>query len=333
MNSDQAGSILNFPFQLYWMTFGAALISTALVMPIWRRWCLKHDWVDHPGGRKDHGEPITLAGGLGVFTGMLLTTIAGILVVRFALLNPQADQALLYGLNRRAIPLAAIFGGAMGMMLLGWLDDRRELKAAQKFAGQLIIALLVAIAGVRATLFVPSLAFSYVLTVVWIVTVTNALNFLDNMNGLAGGIGAIASGWFAVAAIGEGQYLVALLALLTCGALLGFLPYNFPRATVFLGDAGSHLVGFLLAVLAILPRFYSSQHPEPLAVLSPLAVLAVPLVDLGMVVILRSQRGLPFWIGDQNHCSHRLVRAGFTRTQAVLILWVAGALCGLVVLI
>ena len=102
---------------------------------------------------------------------------------------------------------------------------------------------LVAVAGVRITLFVPSVLFSYAVTVLWLVTVTNAFNFMDNMNGLSAGVGAIAAGWFAVAAASHGQYLVALLALLVCGALVGYLPFNFPRATVFAsaGDAAHWL--------------------------------------------------------------------------------------------
>jgi UDP-GlcNAc:undecaprenyl-phosphate GlcNAc-1-phosphate transferase len=186
---------------------------------------------------------------------------------------------------------------------------------------------------VRITLFVPSLVFSYAITVLWILTLTNAFNFLDNMNGLCGGLGAIAAAWFATAAMRQGQYLVALLALLVCGALLGFLPFNFPRASVFLGDAGSHLVGYLMAVLAVLPHFYSTKHPSPLAVLSPLAILAVPLLDLASVVVIRWRHGKPFWIGDNNHLSHRLVRRGCSRANAVAVLWLAGALSGALVLL
>lgn len=175
------------------------------------------------------------------------------------------------------------------MVLLGVWDDKVELGAGIKFAGQTLIALLVAAAGVRITVFVPSVAFSYAITVLWILTVINAFNFMDNMNGLCPGLGAIGAAGFAIIAAGHGQYLVALLALLACGALLGFLPYNYPRATAFLGDAGSHLVGYLLAVLAILPHFYSAKHPQPLAILSPLLVLAVPLADMAWVVVLRTR--------------------------------------------
>jgi UDP-GlcNAc:undecaprenyl-phosphate/decaprenyl-phosphate GlcNAc-1-phosphate transferase len=151
---------------------------------------------------------------------------------------------------------------------------------------------------------------------------------MDNMNGLCAGLGIISSWCFAIVAAVAGQYLVALLALLACGALLGFLPSNFPRASAFLGDAGSHLVGYLLAVLAILPHFFTSDNPRPLAVLTPLLILAVPLVDLVWVVLLRWRRGRPFYVGDTNHLSHRLVQRGLTPTRAVLLIWLLAAVCG-----
>ena len=111
-------------------------------------------------------------------------------------------------------------------------------------------------------------------------------------------------------------------------SLIGFLPWNFPHARAFLGDAGSHLVGYLLAVMAILPHFYTKQEPHQLAVLAPLLVLAIPLLDLAQVSLFRTLNQKPFWIGDTNHLSHRLVRAGLSRTQAVLVLWLAAALVG-----
>ena len=112
------------------------------------------------------------------------------------------------------------------------------------------------------------------------------------------------------------------------------MPYNFPRARAFLGDAGSHLLGYLLAVLAILPHFYTTRHPRRWAVLIPLLVLAVPLLDLVWVVVLRWRLGRPFYEGDTNHLSHRLVRLGFSPTRAVLVIWsVAAAVGGLAFLI
>src|SRR5207253_5069967 len=117
-----------------------------------------------------------------------------------------------------------------------------------------------------------------------------------------------------------------------CGALLAFLPYNFPKASSFLGDAGSHLVGYLLAVLAILPHFYPRNVENKWAVLSPLVILAVPLFDMVWVVALRTKIGQPFWVGDTNHISHRLVRRGFSKTTAVVLIWLLAVACAAVAL-
>ncbi len=217
------------------------------------------------------------------------------------------------------------------MLVVGVLDDKHELRPGRKFIGQFLVALLVAVSGIRITLFVPNLLFSYAVTILWIITVINAFNFMDNMNGLCVGLGAISSWYFAMSAAASGQYLVGLIAFLTSGALLGFLPYNFPRAVAFLGDGGSHLVGFLLSVLAILPHFYTRLHPRRWAVLIPLIILAVPLLDLVYVVVLRWRLKQPFYQGDTNHLSHRLVRLGLTRTTAVLLIWCGAALFGLLV--
>lgn len=326
---------MTFPLNLYVASLVGAFLASFLSLPLWRAGCLRRGLVDDPGNRKIHETPIPLAGGFAVMTGILLPL--AIAALGLLLLPPDApvpgwgdaDLARIdYGFGARRVQLGAILLGLVGMLVLGWLDDRHELRPLPKFAGQILIATLVAAAGVRVTLFVPSLAFSYAVTVLWIVGLTNALNFLDNMNGLCAGIGAIAAGFFAVAAARHGQYLVGALALLGTGAFLGFLPWNYPRATAFLGDAGSHVAGFLLSVLAILPSFYSEQHPNRIAVLSPLLVLAVPLADLASVVVIRARLGRPPWIGDNNHFSHRLVRAGLPRPRAVAVLWIAALASG-----
>lgn len=284
--------------------------------------------MDDPGERKIHFSPIPLSGGFAVMTGIAFPIISAAVFIYFASPDTKTFALLRYGLGKRGLELGAIFLGAIGMLLLGWIDDKHELSAKKKFAGQFFIALLVAAAGVRITLFVPNVLFSYAITILWILTVTNAFNFMDNMNGLCTGVGLIGAWYFGLSAAAAGQYLVAILAFVTSGALLGFLPYNFPKASAFLGDAGSHLVGFLLAVLAILPHFYTPQNQRTLAVLRPLLILAVPLADLVSVVILRWRMGKPFYIGDNNHFSHQLVRRGFNPLRAVLVLWLVAALLG-----
>ena len=311
--------------------YSAACLSAAgaaaASVPFWRRWCLKNGVMDDPGHRKIHASPIPLAGGMAVMTGLLAALLAG-LAVAFAASRLSVAALFEYGFRVRAVQLLSLTAGAFGMLLIGLRDDKTELKPPVKFAAQLVVALVVAAAGMRVTLFVHSLVFSYVITALWILTVVNAFNFMDNMNGLCGGLGIIGAGWLGLIAAGRGQFDVAAIAFLSAGALLGFLPFNFPRATAFLGDAGSHLTGYLLAVLGILPHYYTRKHPHPLAVLTPLLVLAVPLGDLLWVVLLRWKNGRPFYIGDTSHLSHRLVRRGFTPAGAVVLIWLLAAAAG-----
>ena len=336
---------MKFPFNVYLLAAVSACVTVLATLPLWRKWCLRTGLVDAPGHRKIHDQPIPLAGGLAVMTGLLVPTLLACLGLwwhssggnaadssalsgaaaqhfdQVTLLDPKAAFLLQYGLGRRAIELAAILLGAVGILLVGWLDDKHELRPKAKFAGQFIVAALVAASGVRITLFVPNIIFSYVITILWILTIINAFNFMDNMNGLCAGLGAIAAYNFAIIAAAGGQYLVGLIAFLTFGALLGFLPYNFPRARAFLGDGGSHLVGYLMAVLAILPHFYTPRYQRRWAVLIPLLILAIPLADMTWVVLRRWRIGQPFYEGDTNHLSHRLVRRGLTQWQAVLLIW------------
>jgi UDP-GlcNAc:undecaprenyl-phosphate GlcNAc-1-phosphate transferase len=330
-----------FPFNVYLISFLGAFFMTALSLPFWRRWTPRLGMVDDPGHRKIHQHPVPLAGGLAVLSGLIVTlTLAAAIFLwhqastsntpgalfSFTGIKPYTFDLLAYGLTHRLLQLGAILLGAIGMLALGALDDRRDLAPLPKFAGQLAIATLVAASGVRITLFIDNALFSYLVTILWILTITNATNFIDNMNGLCTGLGLIASWAFAWTAAHHGQYLVAAIGFLVCGALLGFLPFNFPRASVFLGDAGSHLIGYLLAILAILPHFYANSHPHRLAVLKPILILGVIFADLLSVLWIRWRLHKPFYLGDQNHFSHRLTRRGLSHSTSVLLLWLAAAL-------
>jgi UDP-GlcNAc:undecaprenyl-phosphate/decaprenyl-phosphate GlcNAc-1-phosphate transferase len=319
---------MNFPFNFFLAAFTGAFAISLAALPLWRGCCLRVNLVDDPGHRKIHATPVPLAGGFAVLTGILVPLLLGGLLLKLGLIKFSTTAAIVHGLDRRAMELGVIAAGAVAITLLGWLDDRHELKALPKLLGQILIAFAVASACKRITLFVHSEVFSYAITVLWLLTVINAFNFMDNMNGLCAGVGALGAFFFALIAAANGEYLVALTGFLMCGALLGFLPWNFPHARAFLGDAGSHLVGYLLAIMAILPHFYNKQHQRPLAVLAPLLVLAVPLADLAQVTVFRTLHRQPFWLGDTNHLSHRLHRAGLNRTRSVLLLWLAATLAG-----
>ena len=321
---------MTFPFNFFIAAFLGAFATSLMALPVWRKWCLRIKLVDDPGHRKIHRSPVPLAGGFAVLTGILLPLAVGGVLLKLGFAKISSAGLIVHGIDRRALELAVLALGAVAITLLGWLDDRHELKALPKFIGQILIALAVAAACKRITLFVHSEIFSYAVTILWLLTVINAFNFMDNMNGLCAGVGAIGAFIFALIAAANGEYLVAITGFLMCGALVGFLPWNFPDARAFLGDAGSHLVGYLLAVMAILPHFYNKQNQHPLAVLAPLFVLAVPLLDLAQVSIFRTLNQKPFWIGDTNHLSHRLTRLGLNRTRAVLLLWLFAAVIGAV---
>jgi len=329
-----------FPFNVYLLAILSAFVIAFTSVRLWEKFCLRSGLVDEPGHRKIHDRSIPLAGGLAIITGLLVPTILARLFLllqahlgQLALLNPNSTFLLMHGLERRHTELGGILIGALGMLVLGILDDKHELKPAMKFAGQLLIAFVVAASGLRITLFVPNPLFHYAITILWILTIINAFNFMDNMNGLCAGLAAIGSWYFAMIAAADGQYLVAIIAFLTFGALLGFLPYNFPNARAFLGDSGSHLVGYLLAVLAILPHFYTVRHPRRWAVLIPILVLGIPLLDMAQVVLVRWRLGKPFYQGDTNHLSHRLVQIGWSKSKTVEVLWLAAALLGALALL
>ena len=325
---------MTFPFNFFLAAFAGAFLTTLLALPLWRKWCLRTNLLDDPRDGKNYDAPkihsgaIPLAGGFAVLTGILLPLGVGAILLKLGIVKISAAGLIVHGIDRRALELAVLAFGAIDITIIGWWDDKHELKPLAKFICQFLIAAFVAVACKRITLFVHSEIFSYVITILWILTVVNAFNFMDNMNGLCAGLGAIGAFIFALIAAANGEYLVAITGFLMCGALVGFLPWNFPNAKAFLGDAGSHLVGYLLAVMAILPHFYTKQNPRPFAVLAPLFVLAIPLIDIAQVSFLRTLNKKPFWIGDTNHLSHRLTRLGMSRTRAVLLLWLIAAIIG-----
>jgi UDP-GlcNAc:undecaprenyl-phosphate GlcNAc-1-phosphate transferase len=230
------------------------------------------------------------------------------------------NTSFVAGTQSKLAPLLAIASGAALMLILGAVDDKYDLKARTKILAQIGIAILVGSTGVRITMFVDNLVFSYLVTILWMLTVVNAFNIMDNMNGLCSGLAAIAALAFALSSAILGHYLVASLSLAIAGAYLGFLPHNFPQARSFLGDSGSHLTGYLMAQLAVLPHFYSDDSSTHWAITKPLVILAIPLIDMILVIIIRIRLRQPIWIGDNNHLSHRLVKLGLSQTTAVLVI-------------
>jgi UDP-GlcNAc:undecaprenyl-phosphate GlcNAc-1-phosphate transferase len=225
--------------------------------------------------------------------------------------------------------LGAILLGASLVAATGLFDDRRGLSPYVKLGMQALAASIVIFAGVRVESATPWFAVNIVLTVVWIVGITNALNLLDNMDGLAAGVATISGGFFLLLAAGSGQILVASLAAAIAGASLGYLRFNFlAPARIFMGDAGSLFLGFILAVLGIKLHF----DKEPVVTwLIPILVLGIPIFDTTLVVVSRLRRHLnPLTTPGKDHLSHRLVLAGLSSRESVLVIHMIGGMLGMV---
>ena len=278
---------------------GVTLVATPLAMVIAKRYGI----LDRPGERKVHLEPTPYLGGSAIVAG---------LVVAAVLTGSTAQQALVIG------------AGAIVVFALGLIDDVRGLGPTVRAGTEAVVAAALWIAHVRAGLFgVPVL--DLLLTVAWIVVITNAVNLLDNMDGLASGVTAIAATAYFVIAASEGNYYVGSLAIGLAGASVGFLRYNFPPARIFLGDAGSLLLGYLLAVIALLIDMNLS-NPIARAGVQAL-ILGVPVFDTALVVISRRRAGRPVLVGGKDHSSHRLTLRGLSGRQVAVALYTAQALC------
>jgi len=315
---------------------GPFLVSVAATYGI-RAWARRTEFVDRPGGHKRHEAPVALGGGVALVISILSPLLAGsgiAWILHYQGSDPTWLPSLLrIHLDGMASKFPSVFGIAVGAMILhvmGLRDDRRPLGSIPKLVVQFLVAALIAgPLGIRAVEALPT-PLSFAITVFWIVLITNAFNFLDNMDGLSAGVAAIAAAIFAVTAARSGQVFVPVMACVVVGGLLGFLVYNFSPATIFMGDAGSLPLGFLMSVVTILTTFYDpSKDLTPLGVVVPVVVLAVPLYDVLSVVVHRIRAGESPLRGDWRHFSHRLVKRGMTPRGAVLTIYLATAATGL----
>jgi UDP-GlcNAc:undecaprenyl-phosphate GlcNAc-1-phosphate transferase len=207
--------------------------------------------------------------------------------------------------------------GASLSLCLGLVDDARALTPAVKFLGQIAAALVLAACGIRIH-FVQEAWLSVVLTVLWVVAISNALNFVDIMDGLAAGVAGIAALGFFVFSMQAGRHNDSIVAAALAGACLGFLFFNFTPARVYMGDAGSLFLGFTLAAIALNENYSKTNL---VAVLSPVLMLALPLFDVLLMTVIRLRKGIPPWRGSPDHIPLRLRALGLSKTAVVLILY------------
>jgi UDP-GlcNAc:undecaprenyl-phosphate/decaprenyl-phosphate GlcNAc-1-phosphate transferase len=288
---------------LYGFAFLIPLLVVLLAAPVAGAVARRLGVIDEPGERKAHLEATPYLGGAAVAVG---------LVVAGSILGSTTQQA------------AALGAGAIAIFLLGLVDDVRGLKPTTKVAVEAVVAVALWFGHVRAGFF-DIAALDLALTVGWIVVVTNAVNLIDNMDGIASGVTAIASlAYFAIAAP-NGDYLVAGFAAALAGASGGFLRHNFPPARIFLGDAGSLLLGFLLASLGLLLDL--QVESDLVRIGAQVLILGVPVFDTAFVVVSRLRGRRPVTVGGTDHSSHRLLGAGLSRRQVALVLYGAQAVC------
>ena len=288
----------------------ASGLVSFIATPILRNLAQRFNFVDNPQARKVHARPMPMLGGVAIYLGL--------------------SVAMIVGGNSSFVELLGILGGATVMTLFGLWDDRVTLGPLPKLLGQFLASAILIAAGVQIRLF-ASQALNVAITLVWVVGISNALNFQDNMDGLAAGLATVSSGFFFILAIVEGLGLVATLAAATLGACVGFLYYNFNPASLFMGDAGSQLLGFILAVLGMKLQFVG--RPLGATWMIPIVVLGVPIFDTTLVVISRLRRRIHIYEGGKDHTSHRFVSVfGMTHARSVMSLYLVAAALGLTAL-
>lgn len=284
--------------------FPAMIAGFAAVIgftPLTKRLALQWGVLDQPSTRKVHQTPTPLLGGLAIY---------GALVLALVFFSPPFYL----------VELGAILAGITWLVLVGFVDDRRGMQPLVKMGGQGIAGIVVIAAGIHARIF-PYDILNYSMTLFWIISIINALNFQDNMDGLAAGITAITSSFFFVMAVREELSLVSSLAAALAGASVGFLLYNFNPATTFMGDMGSMVLGFLLSVLAIKLDFDVPGDRQVITWMVPVVVLGLPIFDAALVVFTRLREHRSPMQGGKDHTSHRLVSLGLSQRMAVLTLY------------
>lgn len=287
--------------------FLSFLLSLGLVPGV--RWLsFKTGKIARPRKDRWHNRPTPTLGGIGIYLAFMAAVLAASAISGDWL---QARWELLAG-------AALIFG-------LGLWDDFRPLSPPAKMVGQILAAAIIVSSG-RVIDFFPWGFANVILTFFWLVGITNAINLLDNMDGLAGGIAAIAAGFLAYFFwTGDSPFLM-LVSLALAGSILGFLVFNFPPARIFMGDSGSLLLGFTLAALAVSHRPRASDVLSVMGV--PVMLFLLPILDTGLVTITRLLRGQSPAQGGADHTSHRLIAFGLNERQAVLALYGVGVISG-----
>ena len=299
-------------FSEYLALFFTALIFVGVLTPLVRKVALRIEILDAPTeSHKTHKEAIPYLGGVAIIIGTCLTTYLAIFV---------SEQASALSLASAVLIPAVLMG------VIGLVDDIKKLSPWPRFIAQNLFGLVIAVILIAtSTLGSPTgnTLIDVLITIIWIVGITNSINFFDNVDGGASGTVAISSLFLFFLSLQGGQYAIAALSLVLTGATTGFLLWNKPPARIYMGDAGALFLGILIATLTL--RFDPNPINLSASFALPILLLAVPILDTSVAVISRLRRRISPFQGGQDHLSHRLMRAGLSKRQAVLSLWLISA--------
>jgi UDP-GlcNAc:undecaprenyl-phosphate GlcNAc-1-phosphate transferase len=300
----------------YFLLFVISYLFVGVLTPVMRRIAIATDVVDRPNSsHKSHKNPVPYLGGVAIIIGVITVSYSASLFSEFTTSTFWLATSVL--------------GPALLLGLIGLWDDIKNLPplprfVAQTFAGVFTASILIITDNMGNP--TGSSVFDSIITVFWIVGICNSINFFDNLDGGAAGTVAISSIVLAYLALSGDQYLIAALSTVTAGATLGFLVWNKSPAKIYMGDAGALFLGVLLATLTV--RFQPNAQTQVASYLIPIFLLAMPILDTTVAVISRIKRGLSPFQGGQDHLSHRLIRAGYSRRSAAFSLWGLSALFG-----
>lgn len=325
--------------------FIVALVTTYLLTPRVRQWAIRMGVMDIPDARRVHTEPIPRWGGLAIYVGVVVGMLAGLL--RLYLLAPS-DEVFL----GRAFQFIGLLLVGTGVLLVGMLDDKRPLSALVQMGFLLLAGLVVQLFGVQIegisvplggkfdqARWIPLGVWSIPLTALWIFIISKTMDTIDGLDGLAAGVSAIAAFALALMALQAADmlnqpypnWLIAITAAAIAGAAGGFLRYNFNPARIFMGTGGAQFLGFMLGGLSVIGAFKTATA---FAIVIPILVFGLPLLDAGLAVVRRALTGQPIHMPDKKHIHHQLLERGLTQRQTVLILYgIAAAMAIVAVLL
>ncbi|MDR3562529.1 MAG: MraY family glycosyltransferase [Negativicutes bacterium] len=298
--------------QTYLVAFTIALVVAYFITPHVKDFAVKAGALDAPDDRKVHTRPIPRMGGLAIYLAFILAVLASL------------------HLNHEILGL--LLGGTV-ILIVGVVDDLWQISPKVKLLGQIAAALVLVFFNIRIEWLTNPFGemiyldyFSIPLTVLWVVSLTNTVNLIDGLDGLAAGVSTIASVTILLVALQQSFWIIAILTAALAGSALGFLQHNFNPAKIFMGDTGSMFLGYMLAAISILGAVKSAAT---IALFVPIVALGLPIMDTAFAIIRRYSSGRPIFKPDKGHLHHRLLEMGLTQKQAVLLMYVISGCLGL----